>query len=168
MGLTNEVWKDVVGYEGRYKVSNTGKIYSTISNKCLALRINKSGYSQINLYKDCDRQMFSIHRLVAQAFIPNPENKPQVNHIDEDKTNNTSSNLELVTSKENKNHGTRLYRSAMKKRKSIRCTNIESGEVIVYDSQISASNDLSIEITYINNVLRGRQKTTGGYTFEYV
>ena len=163
-----EVWKDVKGYEGRYKVSNTGKVYSLISNKILALRINKAGYSQINLYKDCDRKMFSIHRLVAQAFVPNPDNKPQINHIDEDKPNNNFNNLEWVTSKENNNHGTRLYRSAMKKRRAILCKNIESGEFIIYDSQISASHDLLIERTNINNTLRGRQKTTGGYTFEYI
>ena len=167
MGLNEEIWKDIEGYEGLYQISNLGRIYSNISNKILALRKNKRGYSQINLYKDGGRTMFSIHRLVAQTFIPNPENKPQVNHIDEDKTNNRVDNLEWVTSKENNNHGTRLYRSAMKKRRSVVSKHIKSGAVLVHDSQISASIKLSVRRTDINNVLRGRQKTAGGYTFEY-
>ncbi len=70
-------WKDIVGYEGLYKISNDGQVYSLISNKYLKFRFVKDGYYSISLFK----KSFLIHRLVAQAFIPNPHNKPCIDHI---------------------------------------------------------------------------------------
>ena len=109
-----EIWKDIKGYECIYQVSNLGNVKSLdrlstngrrLKGKLLA-KTNSKGYIKVTLTNKNKSDNRDIHRLVAQAFIPNPENKPQVNHIDEDKTNNTVDNLEWCTAKENINHGT--------------------------------------------------------------
>ena len=96
-----EIWKDIRGYEGKYQVSNLGNVISLKTNK--KLYYSKSGkYYRVGLYKD-KRIMYSIHRLVAKAFIPNPDNKPCVNHLDTDTFNNCASNLCWCSYKENNN-----------------------------------------------------------------
>ena len=139
-----EQWKDVVGYEGRYMVSNLGNIKSTFkySDNKMNKRLNKLGYREKNIYigyntsgypvvvlrENGKKKFKSIHRLVAEAFIPKKENKNIVNHIDGNKSNNCVDNLEWVTSKENKEHGWKnnLY-SAKHRMRSIIC--IETQEV---------------------------------------
>lgn len=97
-----EVWKDVVGYEGLYQVSNIGNVYSCRQMKSLhPANSYSNGYSLVLLYKDGTRKMKGVHRLVAEAFIPNPNNLPIVDHKDGNKRNNCISNLEWVTQKEN-------------------------------------------------------------------
>lgn len=102
-----EIWKHVVGYEGYYIVSNFGNIRSIERNgtkkggNILSLRTNKIGYKQCNIQKDGKTKTVLVHRIVAQAFIPNPLNKPNINHKDFDKTNNCVDNLEWVTQSEN-------------------------------------------------------------------
>ncbi len=108
-----ETWKDVVGYEGRYQVSSMGRIKSFPNKTRNGERILKnllSGnvpYYYIDLVKDAKTHRKTIHRIVAEAFIPNPENKPQVNHIDGDKRNNRFDNLEWNTRSENQLHSIR-------------------------------------------------------------
>ena len=109
-----EVWKDIKGYENKYQVSNTGKIKAlnyrnTGKEREISMKNNK-GYYEVALWKDSKRKMFLVHRLVAQMFIPNPDNLPQVNHIDENKTNNCVDNLEWCTQLYNNLYGTRLER----------------------------------------------------------
>lgn len=100
-----EKWKFIRGYEGIYEVSDLGNLRS----KHGMLKPSMSGrYSQIHLYKLGERKGFQVSRLVALAFIPNPENKPEVNHIDGNRSNNKCSNLEWVTSSENKKHAYRV------------------------------------------------------------
>lgn len=105
-----ENWKPVVGYEGIYEVSDQGRIKrvrpynSTIAGHILLSRRNRCGYSQISLSKNSSAKTKTIHRAVAEAFIPNPENKREVNHRDGNKENNLLSNLEWVTSSENQLH----------------------------------------------------------------
>ena len=112
-----EEWKDVKGYEGIYKISNTGKVFSVerieiikendreykrvIGGKEIKIKKDKFGYMYVGLHKNGKRKMFKIHRLVAEAFVENPSNKKYVNHIDEDKTNNNYQNLEWVDFKFN-------------------------------------------------------------------
>ena len=128
-----EQWRTAVYdgeiYEGLYKVSNWGRILSlnyknTGKPGLMTPHKRKNGYLKVNLWKNRKRKTCLVHRLVAQTFLPNPENKPQVNHKDEDKTNNfvflnkygsvnkKKSNLEWSTPKENSNHGTRTERIA--------------------------------------------------------
>lgn len=117
-----EVWKDVVGYEGLYKVSNLGNVLSiprqgTHSKKEYLLKKTKTkkGYLNVTLVKKCKYFRTGIHRLVAQAFISNPENKLQVNHIDGNKENNCINNLEWVTNEENMQHSWKIGLRSIKK-----------------------------------------------------
>lgn len=101
-------WKDVKGFSGRYSVSDDGYVWSNISNKYRKQVLNTKGYCFVRLTRPALGGRFGkncpVHRLVAQAFIPNPENKPQVNHIDGCKGNNTRGNLEWCTNDENIAH----------------------------------------------------------------
>lgn len=104
-----EVWKDIEGFDGQYQVSNTGRVASCkqqtkrIVTECIRL-----GYRKVHLSKGKKFLLYSVHRLMAQAFIPNPQNKPQINHINGIKSDNTLSNLEWCTNKENSIHAFRL------------------------------------------------------------
>ena len=101
-----EVWKDVRDYEGLYKISDLGNVYSILTNKKLKLRLNKNGYSQINLSKNGVNKTHAVHRLVMETFNAiEGMNNLQVNHINEIKNDNTLSNLEWCMAKENINHG---------------------------------------------------------------
>lgn len=102
-----EEWKNVIGYEGLYEVSNKGNVRNVRRNTLLKLSKTNYGYIQVHLYKNGIRTGLRVHRLVAEAFIPNPDNLPQVNHKDEDKTNNNVTNLEWCTVKYNTNYGHR-------------------------------------------------------------
>lgn len=99
-----EIWKPVRGYKGYYEVSNLGNVKSLKSGVVMKPQTNNSGYLCLNLSLKGKQRSRLIHRLVASAFIKNPEKKKEVNHIDMDKTNNTVNNLEWVTREENLNH----------------------------------------------------------------
>lgn len=114
-----EIWKPVVGYEGLYEVSNLGNVKSLNYMrrnviKVLKARTNSGGYKFIELHKNKKHKNFLIHRLVAQAFIPNPNNLPQVNHKDENKQNNCVDNLEWCDAKYNIKYGTCIQRRMQK------------------------------------------------------
>lgn len=100
---TKEIWKDVVGWEGLYRVSSHGSVFS-VRKKILLKSSNVAGYRQVILCRDSKMSSGRVHRLVAMAFIPNPDNKPEVNHIDGNKSHNYFKNLEWVTSSENVSH----------------------------------------------------------------
>ena len=141
-----EVWKDVVGYEGFYKVSNKGNVYSVERKDSMGRKrgghILRPGYSMVGypkaqLCKNGKMKNKSIHRLVAEAFIPNPNNFPEVNHIDEVKDNNDVSNLEWCTREYNNNYGTRTERVS----KKVRAVNVETGEVLTFSSTNEAGRE---------------------------
>jgi hypothetical protein len=96
-----EIWKDINGFEGYYKVSNKGNVFSVRRNKKLSTCISHKGYHETHLSLKGKRRKFKIHRLVANAFIPNPENLSQIDHIDNDKSNNRVENLQWITNKQN-------------------------------------------------------------------
>lgn len=142
-----ETWKDVVGYEGFYKVSDKGNIKSverldSIGRRCggLVLRSgeHKHGYLQVRLYKNGKGRHKLIHRLVSKAFIPNPNSFLEVNHIDENKKNNEAANLEWCDTKYNVNYGTRNKRVSRKLSKKVKAVNVISGEVIRFKSTSEA------------------------------
>ena len=115
--MKEEIFKEIAGYEGLYEVSNLGNVRRVAGKGCKETRVlkpwkTKDGYMSVNLCKDGNRKDYLVHRLVAQAFIPNPDNLPEVNHIDENKENNQVNNLEWCDHKQNCNHGTRNQRSA--------------------------------------------------------
>lgn len=113
-----EAWKDVVGFEGLYKVSESGIVMSlgngnstnseTKKQRVIKAKLKTRGYLQVKLSKDSKRAYISVHRIVAKAFIPNEQNKSEVNHIDGNKLNNHVSNLEWNTSSENQKHAFRM------------------------------------------------------------
>ena len=117
-----EIWKNIQGYEGLYQISNLGRVKSLHYNKEKILKPNKygAGYYGVALSKNNKHKRYSIHRLVAIAFIPNPNNLPQVNHKDEDKTNNRVDNLEWCTNEYNMNYGTRNERANEKISETVR------------------------------------------------
>lgn len=102
--MEQEIWKDVEGFNG-YQISNLGRVKSYYNNTTIIRKTSVvCGYKHLMLSKNKKKYNFYIHKLVANAFIPNPENKPEVNHIDGNKLNNNISNLEWVTRKENCQH----------------------------------------------------------------
>lgn len=125
--MKNEEWRDIKGFEGCYQVSNFGRVKSLPRERRLGNNIivlperflstsNCRGYKRVVLINMYSKRNAQVHRLVAEAFIPNPENKPQVNHKDENPSNNHVDNLEWVTSKENINYGTSLKRRSITER----------------------------------------------------
>ena len=175
--LMEEIWKDIEGYEGLYQVSNMGNVRSLNyhnEGKAQILRpqFDCAGYRQVSLYKDRKKKSHKIHRLVAQAFIPNPDELPCINHIDEDKINNRVDNLEWCDHAYNNNYGTHNERIANAQRnnrhqsKQVRC--VETGEV--YPSQSEASRRTGIFQCHISDVCckKPKRKTAGGFHWEYV
>ena len=101
-----EIWKDIIGFEGIYEISNLGRIRRIKTGRILSTRRYDGWYITVTLYKDKKRYGKLLHRLVAETFVPNPYNLPEVNHIDEDKTNNRADNLEFCDHKYNVSYGT--------------------------------------------------------------
>lgn len=182
-----EIWKDIEGYEGLYQVSNLGNVKSLyreydLSNKFgfirhvvieeHFMRIQKcsNGYRFVALSKNSKVKQHLIHRLVAAAFIPNPDNLPQVNHKDECIENNTADNLEWCSAKYNANYGTRNERCYPKKQCRPVNQLTKDGEFIKrWDSLGDVYRNLGIDRTQIVRVCRHKKDyvTAGGYKWEY-
>lgn len=177
--MKSEVWKEIEGTNGMYEVSNTGKVRSldyrqTGKTKELVCQVDKKGYKRVRISRDGKKYSFKIHRLVANAFIPNPENKPHVNHINGDKSDNRAENLEWMTCQENADHAMKNHlwdgclsasaRTNEKRKKPIVATNIKTGEKITFESMRDAEKALNTK--HINAVIRGERKQANGYSFE--
>ena len=139
----SEIWKDVVGFEGLYKVSNKGNVFSVgrrdsrgrkLGGRILKPTHTRNGYLKVDLHNNGKRKTKHIHRLVTEAFIPNPESLPQINHIDEVKDNNNIENLEWCDSMYNNNYGTKIERLS----KKVRAVNAKTGETITFNSTAEA------------------------------
>lgn len=177
--MEKEVWLPVENWEDFYEVSSLGRVRSLSrfkkngNNKylqrgrVLKLAPFSNGYLFVQLQDKPKKECRLVHRLVAEAFIPNPDNKKEVNHISGDKTDNRVKNLEWVTRSENQIHRNRVlgkHTSFWEKRRSIRC--VETGEE--WGSIIEASGDLNIGSSAIVNQLKGWQQTCKGLHFEYI
>lgn len=166
-----EVWKDIDGYPN-YQVSNMGRVKSlnyklTGKEKIMNICNGGSGYLKICLSKDGKRKQYFIHRLVAQAFIPNPNNLPQVNHRDEDKQNNSVENLEWCDAKYNMNYGTCIKRISESKYKPI-CQFSKDGTLIkIWDGAKQAADELNIDCQHISDCCRCKRETAYGYKWCY-
>ena len=176
----NEIWKPIEETAGRYEVSNTGKIRSldyrmTGKTKVLAYQLDKKGYCRIRIKCKTFVGTLKIHRVVAETFIPNPDGKSQVNHINGDKTDNRVENLEWVSAQENVDHAmaNRLWvnnlaasqRTNEKRKVAIKATNIKTGEEIHFPSMADAERVLGTR--HINAVISGERKQANGYYFAY-
>lgn len=157
-----EIWKPIEEYENYY-VSNMGNVMNINTGKVLKGQNNGKGYFHVCLYnKEHKCKLVMIHRLVAKAFIPNPENLPQVNHIDECKHNNRADNLEWITSEDNINHGTHNERVGINNPNRIPIYSVnENGEVIYYDSaraavKYYANNGIRMSPSGISHALKGK------------
>lgn len=170
-----ENWKHVSN-NPKYLVSDTGKVRRVGSDRDHSVR-NKDGYLITDLYDSGVRTCARVHRLVAEEFIPNPDNKPEVNHIDGDKSNNHVSNLEWVTKEENCRHawnnglakpsyGMRGKSNPNAGRKGRPIRIVETGEV--FNTLKECEEAIDGNNRHINDCLRGRQNTHRGYHFEYV
>lgn len=163
--------KDIQGYEGIYSVADNGEVFSHRSQKILKPD-NVRGYMQVTLYKDGKSRRYKVHRLVAEAFIPNPRNLPLVNHKDEDKGNNAADNLEWCTAEYNNKFGTRTNRSkdtqiqnapTQKRTKCVVC--IETGDL--YVSTKEAERITGIYHSHISRCCGGTEKKAGGFRWRY-
>lgn len=163
-----EQWVDISDYDHKYEVSTLGNVRNKRTHHILKHSLNKQGYHRVNLYNDFGMKSKFVHRLVAQAFIPNPEHKPEINHIDEDKANNTVNNLEWSTRKENINHGTRNDRSSKKQSIPIIATNLKTGESREFYGINECARQLSLDGGHICKVLKGRLTQCKGYVFKYI
>lgn len=177
----SEEWGDVVGYEGRYQVSSMGRVKSlertfidksgrkqTVKERILKPGMDRGGYLIVDLCDGGKRKRFKVHRLVCQAFHDNPENKPYVNHIDENKTNNAASNLEWSTAKENCNHGTRNERVAKARSKPVEQWTKDGELVKIWQSTHEVQRQAGFNQGNISLAANGKYKQAYGFIWKYV
>lgn len=170
-----EIWKDILGYEGFYQVSSYGRIKHTKKGTFKKLIKNWAGYIRVQLFQDNIGKIFSVHRLVARAFIPNPHNYPEINHLDHNRENNSIDNLEWCTRSQNAQYSfTRpdrkrgkawLGKSGELHHASMPVYQIENGKIIgVYGSIGLAEKDFK----HVGDVVRGKRKSAGGFQWKMV
>lgn len=171
-----EEWRDIKGFEGVYQVSNMGRVRSLDHitggkhwrGKILSTAVT-AGYPIVKLSKGSEKHPRRVHRLVAEAFLDNPENLPEVNHIDGNKNNNRMDNLEWCTSKENKIHawvtGLTKLPPAQTPRPVIQI--LDEKEIASYMSMEIAEIITGIDAGTICNCCKGKRKSAGGYGWKY-
>lgn len=176
--MKNERWKPIAGYEGIYEISSLGRVKSLPKNFTRNSRIvnfserlltpsNSRGYRTIVLTKNGIHKTYAIHRLVALAFIPNPNKYPQVNHKDEDKSNNNVENLEWCTSLYNQNYGTCQLRKSKSKGVPVIQYSKDGFFINEYPSLKVAAATNGFQSSPIQNCCCGRSKSSYGFIWKY-
>ena len=147
--------KDIKGYEGLYGITTEGDVYSYKRKRFLKPIADEKGYLIVNLCKDGKMKKYKIHRLVAEAYIPNPDNLPQVDHINEDKTNNCVNNLQWITNRDN---------SRKSNNKPILQYDLDGNFVREWECAYDVGK---VAVKNINHCLKGRTKSSYGYKWVY-
>lgn len=175
-----ENWVDVKGWEGFYQVSNYGNVRSlsrtkTVKNggvqevkgRVLTPQTDRFGYYRVCFTRDGKSVYKRVNRIVAQAFIPNPDNLPQVNHKNECKTDNRVENLEWCDAKYNSNYGSRNKK--VQEAQSVWVIKLSFNNEILhfYRSAMEAERDTGISNSNINRCCKGKRKSAGGYIWKY-
>ena len=179
-----EVWKDIFGYEGLYQISNYGNVKSMRrfnrmskqdekvgyfrEEKLLKKVKRRLGYLQVSLAKNGNTKNVMIHRLVAEAFIPNPNNFYCINHKDENPSNNNVENLEWCTIQYNNAYGARNKRVSQKLKKPINQYDLNGRFIKQWSSATDASKELGVPRAHIGSCISGKRKTTGGFIWKKV
>ena len=172
-----ETWKGVKRYEDLYEVSSLGRVRSLpricrklegtvmkaylYEGKILKPYRSHKGYLLVRLYRNDKTKDMTVHRLVAEAFIPNPDNLPQINHKDENKTNNSVENLEWCTNAYNRNYGSGFFRH----KKPVAQYDMNGRFLASYPSRKDAARSIGISAATISAVISGRLKTAGGFVW---
>ena len=174
MENNEEKWKDVKDYEGHYQVSDKGRVKSLKFGKerILKPRRDGGGYLQVDLCKNGNKKWCLVHRLVAQAFIPNSNNLPQINHKNEDKTNNSVQNLEWCSSKYNNNYGTHIQRINEKNTngklsKPVHQYTLDGKFIKEWKSTMDVKRNLGYVNQDISACCLGKQKSAYGFVWRY-
>lgn len=182
----DEIWKDIEEFEGLYQISNFGRV-KALKRKVKAKNGQKRAFNEhiltlhsskltkrhpkpmfhVELWKDNKRYVRMIHRLVAENFIPNPDGKPQVNHIDGNRYNNRYDNLEWCTNRENMIHAYKTGLTKPKGCKPIKGINLITGKQTLFNSIEEAARILNSNSDAIRSALKGRSQTSCGYRWEY-
>lgn len=174
MNRMEEIWKEIAGTDGCYYVSTLGRVYSAPRRVKFGIRERRTkptilkprpknnGYLAVQIFGKNQH----VHRLVAEAFLDNPLGLPQVNHKDEDKTNNCVENLEWCAALYNVRYGTAQKRRVEATMQKFAVINLETGEI--YSCPVEAYRATGIHNDSISRVCRGKSKTAGGYHWEYV
>lgn len=178
--MSVEQWKPIINYEETYDVSIYGDIKSKarinymgyhFKERMLKHAVDRNGYARVYLTKYGKTKSKLVHRLVAEAFIPNPDNLPEVNHKDENKLNNSVDNLEWCTHKYNSNYGTRVSKiipkTIDKTRKPVNQYDLNGNLIKTWYSMNEASGTLNITQQNISKCCKGQRQKAGGYVWKY-
>lgn len=170
LDVTREIWKDIEGYEGSYQVSNLGRV-KTLGRRRVRESIMKTeiykGYDRISLSKNNKSKHYFVHRLVAAAFISNPNNLPCVNHKDENPSNNNANNLEWCTQHYNLCYGNRRQKVIEKERKAVNQYDKNGNLIMVHYSIQQAARNICKNAGPICRCCKGKQAYAYDYKWSY-
>lgn len=178
-----EQWRDIDGFEGMYQVSDQGRVRSVertikmkrngkeydmhLRGKILSLTHTRGGYMSVQIFKDSKYYTYKVHRLVAIAFLPNPDSLPEINHIDGNKTNNVSNNLEWCTKSHNIRHA---FNSGLidKHNMTFNRKKVVRSDGVIFNSLTEAANAVGSNVSNVSMCCHGKLAHTGGYGFQFL